>query len=111
MTYPAVEIVRKIEEALAGRPRLSLAVFCREHKLSRHLAAQAIRETKGMSFRDLQQEMILKKAKELLSQPGARIHEVAQALGYRRSEDFGRFLRNKTSRKPSDLRKEARLTA
>jgi len=110
MTYPAVEIVRRIEEALAGQPRLSLALFCREMKLSRHLAAQAIKQTKGMSFRDLQQEVILKKAREMLSQPGAKVQDVALALGYRRAEDFGRFLRRKTSRSPSDLRREAQLT-
>ncbi len=79
-------------------------------KLSRHFAAQAIRETKGISFRDLQQEMILKKAKEMLSQPGAKVQDVAFALGYRRAENFGRFLRKKTSRRPSDLRREAKLT-
>jgi two-component system response regulator YesN len=112
MTYPAVEIVRRIEEALAGQPRLSLALFCREMKLSRHRAAQAIKETKGMSFRDLQQEMLLKKAKEMLSQPRAKVQDVALALGYRRAENFGRFLRKKTSRRPSDLRREAQeLTA
>ena len=112
MTYAAVEIVRRIEEALAGQPRLSLALFCREMKLSRHFAAQAIKEAKGVSFRDLQQEVILRKAKEMLSQPGAKVQDVALALGYRRAEDFGRFLRKKTSRRPSDLRREAReLTA
>ncbi|MFB3904796.1 MAG: helix-turn-helix domain-containing protein [Acidobacteriota bacterium] len=109
MTYPAVEIVRRIEEALAGRPRLSLALFCREMNLSRHLAARAIKDTKGMSFRDLQQELLLKKAKEMLSQPGAKVQDVALALGYRRAEDFGRFVRRKTSRKASELRKEAHL--
>ncbi len=110
MTSAAVEIVSQIEEALAGRPRLSLAFFCREAKLSRHVAAQAIKETKGISFRDLQQELILKKAKEMLSQPGARVQNVALALGYRRASDFARFLRTKTSRTPSDLRREARVT-
>jgi len=109
MTYPAVEIVRRIEEALAGQPRLSLALFCRELKLSRHYAAQAIKEAKGISFRDLQQEVILRKAEEMLSKPGAKIQDVAQALGYRRAEDFGRFFRRKTSRRPSELRREARL--
>jgi two-component system response regulator YesN len=109
MTYPAVEIVRRIEEALAGQPRLSLAVFCREMKLSRQLAAQAIRETKGVTFRDLQQEVILRKAKEMLAEPGAKVQDVAFALGYRRPEDFGRFLRRKTSRRASEFRKEARL--
>lgn len=77
-------------------------------KLSRHVAAQALKETKGISFRELQQELLLKKAKELLSKPGAKVQEVSLALGYRRAEDFGRFLRNKTSRTPSDLRKEAK---
>jgi len=107
MTYPAVEIVRRIEDALAGQPRLSLSVFCRELNLSRQYAAQAIRQTKGMTFRDMQQEVILRKAKEMLAQPGAKVHEVALALGYRHAEDFGRFVRRKTSRKASDLRKEA----
>lgn len=109
MTTCAVNIVRQIEEALARRPRLSLASFCREMKLSRHVAAQAIKEMKGISFRELQQELILKKAKEMLSQPGVRVRNVARALGYRRAEDFCRFLRAKTSRTPSDLRREGRL--
>jgi two-component system response regulator YesN len=111
VTYHAVEVVRRIEEALAGQPRLTLALFCRNMNVSRHFAAQAIKETKGISFRDLQQEVLLKKAKEMLSQPDAKIHEVASALGYRRCSDFGRFLRNKTSRRPSDLRREARQAA
>ncbi|RPI23333.1 MAG: AraC family transcriptional regulator [Acidobacteria bacterium] len=100
------EIVRKIEEALAQRPRLSLSLFCREIKLGRHLASRAIREVKGKSFRDLQHEVLLKKAKEMLAEPGVKIHDVAHALGYRWSEDFSRFLRNKTSRPPREIRRD-----
>jgi two-component system response regulator YesN len=105
MAYNLSRLFDRIKLDLGSNPRLSLAALSLTLKIERHTIEKAVRVVDGRRFRDLRNELLLRRAKALLSADAAlSIKEVAYLLGYRSPQAFARFVRRVSGYSPSGLR-------
>lgn len=62
-------------------------------------------EHEGITFRDLQHQVLSEHARELLQRPGMTVQAAAEQLGYADASNFRRALKRVTGSSPSDLRR------
>jgi AraC-like DNA-binding protein len=107
MLYHRRGLADRLEQILSEEPRTTLKEASSMLKVERHTLESAVKESKGTTFRELQQLLLLNRALELLSTyPNLSIKEIAFKLGYRYPRDFARFIRNSTGRSPTEIRNE-----
>lgn len=73
---------------------LELAVRTLQRKLSHS----------GSSFRQIQEQVVLKEATRLLTETETSVHEISQLMGYTETSSFSRAIKTMTGKSPSDLR-------
>lgn len=92
MAYDHPQLFRRIVTELEHRPRIKLALLCEILQVERHTVERVVRHTAGQTFRELQRNLILEQAKQLLSRrEGQTIKQIACSLGYGSTRSFGRF--------------------
>lgn len=79
--------------------RLAELVYFNPSYLSR-----LFKQVTGINLSDYISEYRIKKAKQLLENPDARIHEVAEAVGYGSATNFARFFKKLTNMTPQEYR-------
>ncbi len=79
--------------------RLAELVYFNPSYLSR-----LFKQVTGTNLSDYISEYRIKKAKQLLENPDARIHEVAEAVGYGSATNFARFFKKLTNMTPQEYR-------
>lgn len=105
MAYDLPRLFHQIKSDLASNPRVSLAALSLKLKVERHTIEKAVRAMDGRRFRDLRNELMLGRAKALLSADVTlSIKEVAYLLGYRSPQAFARFVRGVSGSSPGGLR-------
>jgi two-component system response regulator YesN len=88
-------------------PRASLAHISGELQVERHTIERAVKDQKGKSFREYQQDILLVTSLRFLSSgPNRSIKEIAYSLGYQSPRSFCRFIKDKTGHTPTQLRLE-----
>ncbi|WP_158412937.1 helix-turn-helix domain-containing protein [Holophaga foetida] len=92
-----------IEAGASGSLDLS-AVSCRLGISERSLQAALTRE--GTSFRRLQNEVLVERAKQMLSVPGMSVKEIAFALGFSQAANFSRAFARATGMSPEQFRSD-----
>ncbi len=105
MAYDHVHLFDQVRSDLVQNPRLSLRSLSVKMKVDRHTIEKAIRAVDGRRFRDFRNQLMLDRARVLLSANGASsIKEVAYLLGYSSPQAFARFVRGMCGRSPGGLR-------
>ena len=108
MAYDLPRLFDQIKSDLAGNPRSSLAALSLKFKVERHTIEKAVRVMEGMRFRDLRDELMLGRAKALMSlQPTLCIKEISYLLGYKSPQALARFVRAASGLSPSELRRQS----
>lgn len=99
-------LAEEIDARLSESPRFTLSHLARDLGVGRRTIENLFKQTKGMSYRSYQQSMLLRAALKLLAESDRlTIKEIASLLGYSSAAAFSRFIRSKTGRIPSDLRR------
>lgn len=104
MAYDRGSLYKIIFDLLSQNLQLTLADISDELSVNRHTIETLVREFANVSFRELHTNLILEKAKTLLTtQPRLSIKEIAYSLGYE-PRAFARFVKSRTGKTPSELR-------
>jgi AraC-like DNA-binding protein len=105
VSYEPRLLFDRIILALQGNPRCSLEGLSRELHVSCRTIQNAVNEITGKKFRDLREELLLVRIKNLLvSAPNATIREVSLQAGYSSSRSFARAVRRASGVSPKQLR-------
>lgn len=106
MTYNLKLLAEQIDARLSESPRITLSQLALDLGVSRRTLANVFSQTKRMSYRSYRQSMLLRTALKLLAESATlTIKEIALLLGYSSPASFSRFIRSKTGKNPSDLRR------
>lgn len=105
MHYHTAVLFERVRRELEHEPRLSLAQLSSRLSVHRHTIEKAVQASASRTFRSMQQEILFRKACELLNADDARsIKEVAFSLGFGSTRAFGRFARRLSGQTPTQLR-------
>ncbi|MBP1991892.1 response regulator transcription factor [Paenibacillus eucommiae] len=85
---------------------LSLAEAGKATYVSPHYLSRLFRERAGTTFLEYLTELRMEEAKRLLKEPGIKIYEVAEQVGYGSWKHFSRTFKERTSYGPAEYRKE-----
>ena len=95
----------RITLTLQGNPCCSLGELSRELRVSRRTIQNAVDAVTGKKFRDLRDELLLAKIKNLLaSAPNSTIRKLSLKAGYRSPRAFARAVRRTCGVSPQQLR-------
>jgi AraC-like DNA-binding protein len=93
-------------QELQTRQLLPLKALCAQIRVDRHTIERAVHSTWGGTFRQLRQQLILKRSVDLfISKPTATIEEIARELGYCSGGAFGRAFKRAYGLSPSEYRR------
>ena len=107
MAYNLRGLFRKVEIRLAANPGMTLAKLARHLSVDRHTLERAVRLYRKVSFRAYKQGMVLEKAGDLLARsPNISCNAIAQNLGYRSAASFSRFVKARTGKTLTQMRKD-----
>lgn len=62
----------------------------------------------GSSFRQIQEQVVLKEASRLLAETETSIHEITPLMGYTEASSFSRAIKSLTGQSPMELRRRSR---
>lgn len=110
MAYATLGVFDQVQSLLSSKPELSLSYISKELRIERHTVEKAVRTTRGVSFRQYRQGLLLTAALRFLEIPNLSVKEIAVALGYNHSRDFSRFVRRVTGRSPMEHRRLAQAS-
>ena len=106
MTYNQYQLFEVIDARLTACPGLRLQAVAQEFGVNRHTVEKAIRQARGISFREYQQDFLLRKAIDLLlHEPNLSIKQLAGELGYRSPKSFWRFIKRASGKSPSEIQR------
>jgi AraC-like DNA-binding protein len=95
----------RVTVALQGNPCYPLKKLSRELQVSCRTIQNAIRAVTGKKLRDLREELLLVRVKNLLAlEPNAMISKVSLEAGYRSPRSFARAVRRACGFTPQQLR-------
>src|SRR5436190_1776402 len=98
-------LFNRITLTLQGNPCCPLGELSRELRVSRRTIQNAVDAVTGTKFRDLRDELLVVKIKNLLaSAPNTTIREVSLDAGYRSPRSFARAVRRACGVSPQQLR-------
>jgi two-component system response regulator YesN len=105
MAYHLIRLADLVRTHLDVEPRLRLSQLSWRLGVSRQTLEKAVRAATGKSFRQCRSELLVVKARELLTSDGTRsIKEIAYSLGYRSPQAFARYVKMASGQSPSQLR-------
>lgn len=105
MSYEHRLLFRMISSYLHEYPSSSLQELAQKIHVGSRTIETAINKATGRGFRDLQQEIMLEKTRDiLLSQPGLAIKEVSFAMGYKSARSFARAIKRASGISPNQFR-------
>lgn len=105
MSYDRKLLFNRIIAALRRNPCCSLRELSRELQVSCRTIQNAIRAVTGKKLRDLREELLLVRIKNLLElTPNATIGKVSLEAGYRSARSFARAVRRTCGVTPQQLR-------
>lgn len=100
--------IEKISEAVIGRleshPLATLRDLSQEFKVGERIIEKAVKANKGIAFRELRRELLLRKACDFLDQPNRSVKEVSFLLGFSSPKAFARFIKRASGRTATQLR-------
>lgn len=88
----------------SGSSALSLKDIARQLRVSAARLGLLFRRSTGLSFRRYARALRIRRAAELIQEPGRTIVDVAQSLGYSDASNFVRDFRNALGSTPRDFR-------
>lgn len=83
---------------------ISLRDLAAQHHVSESHLSRIFKRFTGLNFSDYIVRLRIRKAQRLLEVPGARVHEVAHAVGYRDPRYFSQVFRRHTGLTPREYR-------
>lgn len=86
-----------------GEP-LTLEDVSRLTYVSRSHLSRLFRKRAGQTFLEYLTDLRIEEARRLLSEPGIKIYELAERLGYRDWKHFSRTFKDRTGYGPADYR-------
>jgi transcriptional regulator GlxA family with amidase domain len=105
MSYEHRLLFQMISSHLHEYPSCSLQELARKIGVGSRTIETAINAATGRSFRDLRQQMMMLRAKDILiSQPASAIKEVSFAMGYKSARSFARAIKRACGISPNQLR-------
>ncbi len=105
MSYDHRLLCERISLSLHAKPSASLRELSQELRVSRRTIENAVITVQGMKFRDLRNELLLEKVKNLLvSAPNATIRQVSLDAGYKSPRSFARAVWRVCGLTPQQLR-------
>lgn len=94
MAYDLHRIFLQVRRNLELTPSMSLAQLSKNLAIERHTVEKAVKKATGVSFREFRNDVLLRRAQDLLKDESNRtVKEVAFALGYRSQGSLSRFIR------------------
>ncbi|XID92463.1 response regulator [Paenibacillaceae bacterium WGS1546] len=102
------KFMRSVIEAIKERigENVTLKDFAKQFPFSPSYLGFLIKEKSGQTFNELIVQMRMEKACELLKEPGIKIYEVADQVGYRYLPYFSRQFKEKFGMTPVEYRKK-----
>ncbi|MFB9327056.1 response regulator [Paenibacillus aurantiacus] len=83
---------------------IKISMFTEKYYLSREYLMKLFKQQYGVGIHEYMQKVRMDKAKELLGDPGLKIQEIADMLGYKDKNYFSKAFRNYYGLSPSDYR-------
>ena len=108
MPYDPDLLLKAINHQLAANPRNALSSIAGAAGGSRRTIERAIREKTGVCFARYREMRLMEKALALIMDGGLHrsIKQVALDLGYRSPAAFTRFIKSRTGKPPTAIRRE-----
>ena len=104
MRHDPKQLLTHIDVLFCHDPSLTLRELAHTLGIDRHVIERAVREIRGVSFREMQKQTRLMAALELLRiQNDLLIKEIADSLGFSPNA-FSRFIRTMTGKPPTQHR-------
>jgi AraC-like DNA-binding protein len=105
LSYDPRLLFHRIAACLQQNPSVSLGILSKELKLSRRTIQKTIVAASGKSFRDLREEMLVARVKDVfISEPTLAIKAISFSLGYESPRSFARAIRRACGFSPEELR-------
>lgn len=105
MAYQPKLLSRLIESRLTSCPQLSLRELALELHVDRHTLQRALRNTRGVIFRELKTHGLARRAATILwTTPDRSIKEIAFSLGFKSTRSFSRFVKQELGATPTAIR-------
>jgi len=105
MAYDSAGLVKLIRSSLERHPRTTLTVLSRQLRVERHTIERLTRIETGLSFRELQREIMRTKiSKYMHEHANMSFKEIAGHVGYGSQQTLGRFIRRVWGVPPKQLR-------
>ncbi len=105
MAYVHASLAEQVRQMLTSDPRTSLSAISAKLRVERHTLEKVLRTTTGTCFRELQRELMLARACQILAvETSLSIKQVSFLLGYKSPQAFSRFVKNACGRSPGNLR-------
>jgi len=106
VTYNLRALIAAVEERLSSSPQAHLRDLAKDLGIERHTIERAVREVRGISYREYRREILLGKAISLLQDTGNLPEkQIAFSVGYRSPAAFSRFIRSATGMTPTAIRR------
>lgn len=83
---------------------IKISMFTEKYFLSREYLMKLFKQQYGVGIHEYMQKVRMDKAKELLSDPGLKIQEISEMLGYKDKNYFSKAFRNYYQLSPSEYR-------
>jgi AraC-like DNA-binding protein len=108
MTYNLPKLFSDVQACLGRNPCVSLHELSRTLGVERHTIEKAMNHIAGISFQKYQKQRLLARALNLLIQHGELSEkQIAANLGYGSTQAFSRFIKARTGKTPSEIRRES----
>lgn len=105
MSYCLPALAARLQELIAREPRKPLNAFCRILMISRHTARKALRQSLGMTFREIQRKAVIELLNRLLGEgPALTVKEMSFRIGFASEATFCHFLKRTVGVTPTEYR-------
>jgi AraC-like DNA-binding protein len=108
MAYNLKLVFAAVEAQLASDARMMLAAVAANLNIERHTIERAVRQEVGISFREYRQRRLLLAVLQIVSEnPMFGSKEIAYRAGYGSREALVRFIKAKSGKTLTDIRKSS----
>jgi AraC-like DNA-binding protein len=109
MSYDLRVLAANVTQQLCKQPLVLLSDLSRQLEVERHTLGRALRVHCGKSFRELQNETLIKLLDARIAQsPGKSLKEISLSIGYNQARSLARRFRRITGRSLTDYRTSKR---
>jgi AraC-like DNA-binding protein len=105
MAYNLKALHKAVTRRLESQPMATLSDLSREFKTGARTIEKAVALNAGIPFRELRRNLLLRKACDLLDEPGRSVKEVSFFLGFSSPKSFARFIKCASGRTATEIRR------